>query len=657
MGLPAEIDREMSSVSNDNHSPAAPEVQKPDQNGLGTKEIPETSHQTNGSIPAPPVKSEPSVKTENDSGLTQSNGPLESSSAADDSVHNESKPADISSEDVDVMTPLEGNPSEELRQTQAAPMRSGPVEPEANLKAKLKRVRTHVVSALFKHPKSVAFREPVNAKALGIYPIYFNVIKRPMDLGTVRKKIDRGEYQSKQECLADINQIWINAKTFNLPGHFVHEAAKIMENVTKDKWFKLEQDELAGVYAEEDRNKALTSSKKKPKEPAVRTPKMTTTSPNKEARKRVARKMSTGLPGELNQPQQLKKKYVENLSDQMKQCDSILRQVMAEKSQSEPFLHIDAYPGNARASIDLYTVQSRLQNHFYRHPLQFANDIRRIITETYRYNPEESPLCFKAGALHHRFEVLFSRVDFEPVDNPAKYDPLNVTMNEDEAMIQHLMGAQNQIVAIRENVGLLIRDLPVITGKPRRATKTGNTNRGSGTRRGGGTAPKPKRARPTGGAANQTGAKRRKPNGALGPSAPATAQPVQLERHNLTVEESLALREQVAQLREDQQQKIVDIMLANKETLTTDANGFTEIDLSNCSALTVSQIQAFILGAQQSQIRQNAVATPSPVKKPPKTPKKSSPKKGSGGHLSDSSSDSDSDDDSSSSNSSSSDSD
>lgn len=41
-----------------------------------------------------------------------------------------------------------------------------------------------------------------------------------MDLSTIRKKIDRGEYKARAEALADVQLVWDNAKLFNKPGHF-----------------------------------------------------------------------------------------------------------------------------------------------------------------------------------------------------------------------------------------------------------------------------------------------------------------------------------------------------------------------------------------------------------------------------------------------------
>ena len=69
-----------------------------------------------------------------------------------------------------------------------------------------------------------------------------------MDLGTIRKKCDRVQYNSRAEAVADLMQVWINAQTFNKPGHFVFEQSLILDGVAKAKLKKLEADEAAGVY-------------------------------------------------------------------------------------------------------------------------------------------------------------------------------------------------------------------------------------------------------------------------------------------------------------------------------------------------------------------------------------------------------------------------
>lgn len=36
-----------------------------------------------------------------------------------------------------------------------------------------------------------------------------------MDLGTVKRKLERNQYKNAKECAEDIRQIWTNCKTYN----------------------------------------------------------------------------------------------------------------------------------------------------------------------------------------------------------------------------------------------------------------------------------------------------------------------------------------------------------------------------------------------------------------------------------------------------------
>lgn len=50
---------------------------------------------------------------------------------------------------------------------------------------------------------SMEFRQPVDFKALGLHD-YLDVVKKPMDLGTVQRKLNANEYRIVEECLDDI---------------------------------------------------------------------------------------------------------------------------------------------------------------------------------------------------------------------------------------------------------------------------------------------------------------------------------------------------------------------------------------------------------------------------------------------------------------------
>lgn len=65
-----------------------------------------------------------------------------------------------------------------------------------------------------KYPSSVYFMVAVDPVELEI-PDYFDVIKEPMDLGTVKSKAEKGEYASFGEFAHDMRLIFKNAYTYN----------------------------------------------------------------------------------------------------------------------------------------------------------------------------------------------------------------------------------------------------------------------------------------------------------------------------------------------------------------------------------------------------------------------------------------------------------
>jgi hypothetical protein len=71
-----------------------------------------------------------------------------------------------------------------------------------------------------------AFRElPSNE----LYPDYRTIIKQPVALSTIGEKLKRGNY-SLNEFSKDIETMFRNAQTYNLPGSMVYEDAKVLHS-------------------------------------------------------------------------------------------------------------------------------------------------------------------------------------------------------------------------------------------------------------------------------------------------------------------------------------------------------------------------------------------------------------------------------------------
>jgi hypothetical protein len=74
-----------------------------------------------------------------------------------------------------------------------------------------------IVCGMFAKPESYAFRAPVDWKGLGLLD-YPEVVKKPMDLGTVKNKLETAQYQTVEEVAADIRLVWSNCMLYNRDG-------------------------------------------------------------------------------------------------------------------------------------------------------------------------------------------------------------------------------------------------------------------------------------------------------------------------------------------------------------------------------------------------------------------------------------------------------
>jgi E1A/CREB-binding protein len=63
-------------------------------------------------------------------------------------------------------------------------------------------------------PESIPFRSPVDPINLGI-PDYLDIIKKPMDMGTIEDKLKKGEYSDPWEYVDDVWLMFDNAWLYN----------------------------------------------------------------------------------------------------------------------------------------------------------------------------------------------------------------------------------------------------------------------------------------------------------------------------------------------------------------------------------------------------------------------------------------------------------
>ena len=90
---------------------------------------------------------------------------------------------------------------------------------------KLKEKCSEVLKGLQTHQHGWVFNSPVDPVELGL-PDYFQIIKKPMDLGTIQKKLEGGQYHSIEDFSVDVHLTFDNAMLYNEDGSVVYDMAK-----------------------------------------------------------------------------------------------------------------------------------------------------------------------------------------------------------------------------------------------------------------------------------------------------------------------------------------------------------------------------------------------------------------------------------------------
>jgi hypothetical protein len=132
----------------------------------------------------------------------------------------------------------------------------------------------------------------------------------------------------------------------------------------------------------------------------------------------------TGAPGSTTQfPQKNKEK----LSDALKSCNEILKELFSKKHSGYawPFykpvdaelLGLHDYHDIIKKPMDLGTVKSKMDNREYKTGQEFAGDVRLIFTNCYKYNPPDHDVVAMGRKLQDVFEMRYANIPDEPVNN------------------------------------------------------------------------------------------------------------------------------------------------------------------------------------------------------------------------------------------------
>ncbi|XP_053329500.1 bromodomain-containing protein 3 isoform X2 [Spea bombifrons] len=107
----------------------------------------------------------------------------------------------------------------------------------------LQYMQNVVVKTLWKHQFAWPFYQPVDCIKLNL-PDYHKIIKNPMDMGTIKKRLENNYYWSANECMQDFNTMFTNCYIYNKSTDDIVLMAQALEKIFLQKVAQMPQEEV-----------------------------------------------------------------------------------------------------------------------------------------------------------------------------------------------------------------------------------------------------------------------------------------------------------------------------------------------------------------------------------------------------------------------------
>ncbi|CAB1438369.1 unnamed protein product [Pleuronectes platessa] len=314
-----------------------------------------------------------------------------------------------------------------------------------------------VIKALLKHHFSWPFRQPVDAVKLSL-PDYYTIIRNPMDLGTIMKRLQNKYYWEAHECIKDFNTMFTNCYMYNRPGDDIVVMAEILEKLFLQKLPQMPKDEYnvtavtpvkepvkvkksnAGVFKQRSLVSELSAQidtaikrgfKRRAEPPSSTASAITNVALTPAEEHAAPGTLSSRRGGGGGRPIKPPKKDLPafeekkvKLSEQLTYCSDILKELLSKRHYAHawPFytpvdavaLGLRDYHDVIKQPMDLNTIRKKMDQREYATVKEFAGDVRLMFSNCYKYNPPTHEVVYMARKLQEIFEARFLKVPQEP---------------------------------------------------------------------------------------------------------------------------------------------------------------------------------------------------------------------------------------------------
>ncbi|XP_061634316.1 bromodomain testis-specific protein [Phyllopteryx taeniolatus] len=331
----------------------------------------------------------------------------------------------------------------------------------------LQYLEKSVFKALWRHHFSWPFRQPVDAVSLRL-PDYYTIIKTPMDMGTIKRRLQNKYYWKAMECVQDFHTMFTNCYMYNKPGDDIVFMAQTLEKLFLLEVSKMPKDECEVLQSapkeavKVKKSNAAGSLKPRPDvvlqhtvtiipsdAPRPVSPVHISARMDESIKKGMKRKLEatpsavtssvSEVPATLvlsartgsGRPIKAPKKDLSDLEDKrakltepLRHCDAILKEMLSKRhyAYAWPFytpvdtvaLALHDYHDIIKQPMDLSNIKKKMEQREYTVDKEFAADVRLMFSNCYKYNAPAHEVVYMARKLQEVFEARYAKVPQEP---------------------------------------------------------------------------------------------------------------------------------------------------------------------------------------------------------------------------------------------------
>ncbi|CCK69048.1 chromatin-binding protein BDF1 KNAG_0B06180 [Huiozyma naganishii CBS 8797] len=292
----------------------------------------------------------------------------------------------------------------------AVPVPAPPQEPDTNnlpehpIPEHQKRHALLAIKAVKRLKDAKPFLQPVDTVALNL-PLYFNYIKRPMDLSTVERKLNLNAYETPESVTEDFNLMVDNCVKFNGPASAIAQMARNIQASFEKHMLNMPAKDAPVIIQQNKSRKKKKGGEDEDTPVVIRRAQTHSGRPKREIHPPKSKDI---YPYENKRPKSKK------LQQAMKYCVSVVKELTNKKyaSFNYPFLepvdpvsmNLPTYFDYVKEPMDLGTISKKLSNWEYQTMEEFEADIRLVFKNCYSFNPDGTIV----NMMGHRLEEVFN---------------------------------------------------------------------------------------------------------------------------------------------------------------------------------------------------------------------------------------------------------